>query len=195
MRCWFEREKKLTPIRIRARVRHGQYACAGVFQTGMNFVLEFTAINGFAAAAGPRGIPALDHEIPDDAMENNAIIIPAQTELREVVAGAGSVLPIQLDFEVPHRGVEGDVGRLVTPAAGCVGGRICGHVVFTFEANRSFWEGGSINVRIIAPWFPVGSRDPGRLWFLVEDPADELCPGMDVFDFRWIRTKLDQDNC
>lgn len=51
-----------------------------------------------------RGVPSLHHEILDDSVEFGAIVVPATAQLSKVLAGAGGVLPVQLQHQGTHPG-------------------------------------------------------------------------------------------
>lgn len=72
-RC--KRDKKLASIRIRTTICHTQNASPSVFQRWVYFVLELLPIDGAAASASSRWIASLEHEIGDDAMENNIVVV------------------------------------------------------------------------------------------------------------------------
>ena len=89
-----EGNKKLTPIRFRAGIRHTENTSLVMGQRGVEFILEFLAPDGFAARAILTGVvAALDHEAPDDAVEGAGVVLASVGESREVTAGlcCGSV--------------------------------------------------------------------------------------------------------
>ena len=68
----------------------------------MDLVLEGLAVDGRAAAARGRGVPALDHEVLDDPVELGPVVVASPGELGEVPASHGGVLPIEFHFELAH---------------------------------------------------------------------------------------------
>lgn len=52
-------------------------------------VLEGLAVDGAAASARARGVAALDHEVLDDAVEGDAVVVALGGELLEVAARQG----------------------------------------------------------------------------------------------------------
>lgn len=86
MRRRRQRNKKLTPISIRARVSHAKNAFVVVLERGHDFVLEFAAPDALAAAAGAVGVAALDHEAWNDAVENDLVVVTSLCERAEVSA-------------------------------------------------------------------------------------------------------------
>lgn len=79
-RCWRKGDEELTTIGVRSAVRHAQNSSTGVFQFASNLVLEFLAVNGAAASAGAGGIAGLDHEVGDNAVEDDIVVVTALSE-------------------------------------------------------------------------------------------------------------------
>lgn len=92
-----QRNKELTPIRIRPAVRHAQDASAGVLERGVDLVLELLAVDGAAAAAGAGGVAGLEHEVGNDAVEEERVVVAAFGEGLEVLAGFWGVFGVELD--------------------------------------------------------------------------------------------------
>ena len=82
----------LRPIRVRARVCHGEEAGRLVLQQEV-LVLKLLSVNGLAPRPVAVGeVAALQHERLDDAMENGALVGEpglANAEAPEVVGGLG----------------------------------------------------------------------------------------------------------
>lgn len=76
----------LATIRIGPAVRHAQYSSSRVLQVRLDLVLELLAINGTSASSSASRVTALDHEIWDHTVENEAVVVAALSELREVFA-------------------------------------------------------------------------------------------------------------
>jgi hypothetical protein len=55
----------------------------------MDFVFEFLAVDGAASSTGAGGITGLDHEVRDDAVEDDIVVVSALREGREVLACLG----------------------------------------------------------------------------------------------------------
>jgi hypothetical protein len=66
-------------------------------QRGVDLVLKFLAVDAAAAAAGAGRVTALDHEVGDDAVEDDSIVVAALGELLEVLDRLGRVLVVQLE--------------------------------------------------------------------------------------------------
>ncbi|GMF28108.1 unnamed protein product [Phytophthora lilii] len=60
-------------------------------------------VDGLSAASCARGVSALDHKVPDDAVEDGVVVVAATRQLRDVPAGARRVLRVQLHGEVSLR--------------------------------------------------------------------------------------------
>jgi len=68
-----------------------------VLQRGRDLVLELGAVDGGSATAGASGVTALDHEVGDDAVEDEVVEVVALREGGEVLAGFGSVVIVEFD--------------------------------------------------------------------------------------------------
>lgn len=87
MRRGRERDEKLAAIGPGAAVRHRQHARASVPQRAVDLVVEGAAPDGLAATARAGGVAALQHEIGDDAVEDDAVVFAGVGEGGEVLAG------------------------------------------------------------------------------------------------------------
>ena len=114
-----EMMKNWLPLVFGPGVGHGQRAdlvAAGLGQ----LVLE--AVAG-AAAAGAGGVAALDHEVADDPVEDDALVVAVAGEEHEVVHRLGRRRRIERDHQVTHRrhhggrvalgGIDAHLGRVV----------------------------------------------------------------------------------
>lgn len=81
-----QRNKELTPIRVRPAIRHTQDSGAGVFEGGRDFVFEVGAVDGAAAAAGAGRIASLDHEGGDYTVDGGVVVVAAVGEGGKVLA-------------------------------------------------------------------------------------------------------------
>ena len=72
---------------------------------GLSLVSSSNLIAGTAAAGG-RGIAALDHEVGDDAMKDGAVVEAFARQEYEIVHGLGRVLGEKLADDLALRGVE-----------------------------------------------------------------------------------------
>lgn len=59
----------------------------------------------------PLGHP-LDHEVFDDSVKLGAIVVTSASQLSKVLAGLWSMLPVQLQHNDAHAGLQVNVGRL-----------------------------------------------------------------------------------
>ena len=82
-----QRDKKLASVGIGPSVRHAEDSGCGVGELGDDFVGESAAVDGGAAAAGARGVAGLDHEVADDAVGGDGVVVACCGEGGEVVAG------------------------------------------------------------------------------------------------------------
>lgn len=84
-------DKKLTAVGVRTAVRHAQDACASMFQVIADLVFEFLAVDGASSATSARGITGLDHEVRNDAMEDDVVIVASLRKSHKVFAGLGGL--------------------------------------------------------------------------------------------------------
>jgi len=94
----------LAAVGARTGVGHGKGA-AVVAQLDIGFILEAVAPNALAAAAGTGGVAALDHEVPDDAVKDQAVVVAVLRMCHEVLTGFRGLLRKETDGNIPHIGV------------------------------------------------------------------------------------------
>ena len=96
-RRWRKGDEELTSICVLSAVGHAQHACASVLQGRTDLVGELFSIDARAASTGTRGITTLDHEVWDNAVEDDIIVVAALGEGRKVLAGLGGMVVVELD--------------------------------------------------------------------------------------------------
>ena len=84
-----QRDEELASIGVGPSVRHAEDSGGGVGELGDDFVGESAAVDGGAAAAGAGGVAGLDHEVADDAVGGDGVVVACCGEGGEVVAGLG----------------------------------------------------------------------------------------------------------
>lgn len=99
-------DEELGAVGVRSGVGHGEDAGFVVLAVGFAFALELVA---GVTGAGAEGAAALDHEIGDDAVEGEAVVVSAAGEAEEGGAGDGGVLGEHGDVDISFGGFEGDV--------------------------------------------------------------------------------------
>lgn len=67
--------EELASIRVGTAVCHTQDARPRVFQAGVDFVCELFAVNGATASTGSGRIACLKHEVGDDAVEDDVVVV------------------------------------------------------------------------------------------------------------------------
>src|SRR4051812_14892048 len=92
--CFRRDDEELAPVRVRPGVRHCERAA--VDPVLVELVLELVA---GPAAAGPRRVAALDHEVGNDAVEDQAVVEAVARELDEVLDGLRSLVRVELDLD------------------------------------------------------------------------------------------------
>lgn len=79
-------DEELTTVRVGAAIRHAENASTGVLEVVANLVFEFLAVDRASSSTGAGRITSLDHEVWDDAVEDDVIVVTSLRESREVVA-------------------------------------------------------------------------------------------------------------
>ena len=105
----FVRNKKLASIGSRPGIGHRERA-------PLDLVLVELVLEGVPGAtrSRPRRVAALDHEVRDDAVEDELVVETVARELDEVVDGLRRVLRVELDVDRPVVRVQGGVHRSVS---------------------------------------------------------------------------------
>src|SRR5579864_1891980 len=93
-------DEELRSIRVGPSIRHGQRAAHHL--VWVDLVLEGVA---GTARAGAVGVPALNHEVTDDAVEDDAVIEVIRGQLPEVLDRLGGILVEQLELDGARGGV------------------------------------------------------------------------------------------
>lgn len=83
--CGSQGDEKLAAVRVRAAVSHTQHPSTRMFQPWMNLILELFAIYRGSSSAGACGIASLDHEVGDDAVEDDIVIVTSLGKSRKVL--------------------------------------------------------------------------------------------------------------
>lgn len=96
-------DEKLGSIRASTGVGHGEYAGRAMAEFGMELVCKLVTR---APAAGARGVAPLDHEVCNDAVEADAVVITPFGEVEEVRAGEWCFRGIHGRVDVSCGGVD-----------------------------------------------------------------------------------------
>lgn len=91
-------DKKLAAVCSRAGICHRQKSGAVKFDIRVAFIFERPTPERLAAASGPGRIAALDHELRNNPVENNAVVITLSDQSDEIFNGLGSHFGHQFDF-------------------------------------------------------------------------------------------------
>lgn len=89
-----ESNKELRAIGVRTCIRHAQDASGGVRELRDDFIGKSATVDGGASAAGAGGVAGLDHEVADDAVAGNGVVVAGGGEDGEVVACLLEVLDV-----------------------------------------------------------------------------------------------------
>lgn len=98
--CGCQGDKKLAAIGVGPTVGHAQDARAGVLERSRDLVFEFFAVDGLASATGTGGVAGLDHEVGDDAVEDDIVVVSALGKGSEVFAGTRGMVVVEFDDDV-----------------------------------------------------------------------------------------------
>ena len=79
-------DEELAAVCVGTRIRHAEHSGPGVLQLRGELVLERGAVDGGAAAARPRWVAGLDHEVGDHAVEGCRVVVAACGEGGKVLA-------------------------------------------------------------------------------------------------------------
>ena len=103
-------DEELAAVGARAGVGHGEDAGPGVAERLVELVRELIA---GAAAAGALRVTALNHEIGDDAVKGQAVVVAAFGEIEEVGGGHGNLGGVDHALDVALVGFhhDADVGE------------------------------------------------------------------------------------
>ena len=95
-------DEELRAVGVRPGVGHRQRALD-------HLVVVELVLEAVAGAAGPGSLraPALDHEVGDDPVEDQAVVEAVGGELAEVLDRLRGVVVVELDDDRPGAGVEG----------------------------------------------------------------------------------------
>lgn len=96
--------EELASIRVGPAVRHAQHTCASMFQGSLDLVFEFLAVYRAASAPGAGRVASLNHEVGNNAMEDDIVVVTPLSESRKVLTGFGGVVIVELDHDRTLRG-------------------------------------------------------------------------------------------
>ena len=102
-------DEELAPVRVRARVRHRERPALDLVV--VELVLELVAR---AAGAGALRAAALDHEVGDDAVEDQPVVEALAGELGEVLDRLRGLVGEELDLDRSFAGVKRGFGHAET---------------------------------------------------------------------------------
>jgi len=117
--CRCQWNEELTAICVRTCISHGQYSRSSMFQISGNFIFKSWAINWLPPSSCSSWVSALHHEILDNAVEFDIVVIAPSWELQEIPAGLGGVLVVELHCDRTHGGLEGDLGSSFSCSCHC----------------------------------------------------------------------------
>mmetsp|Transcript_23682 Transcript_23682/g.40764 ORF Transcript_23682/g.40764 Transcript_23682/m.40764 type:complete len:459 (-) Transcript_23682:586-1962(-) len=104
------RDEELGAVCVWARIGHADREGAVVPQRTVEFVFEVVAPDRCAACPITEGVASLEHEALDDAVQDEAVVVPVANVLREVLHGLRALFREELDVYVAEGGVQKGVG-------------------------------------------------------------------------------------
>ena len=105
VRSWAVGDEELRAIGVGASVGHGEYAGFVVATVGFAFAFKFVT---WVSSAGAERAAALDHEVINDAVKGESIVVSRGGEMEEGGDGDGSIVGEGCDLNVAFVGVDGD---------------------------------------------------------------------------------------
>jgi len=100
------RNKKLAPVGPRSSVRHAHRVRPIVLQLVTELIFKLFSPNALASGTVSEGVPGLDHEFRNDAVEDHAFEVSASSVTDEILDGQRSLLREQPQVDVPDRRVD-----------------------------------------------------------------------------------------
>lgn len=79
-------DEELTAVRVGPAIRHAEDTGTSVLQVIANLVFEFLAVDRASSSTGAGRITSLNHEVGDDAVEDDVVVVTSLRKSREVVA-------------------------------------------------------------------------------------------------------------
>ena len=110
------RDEELAAVCILPFIRHANDTPAIVRKGAVELVCEVLAPDGGAALARARRVAALDHEVADVAVEEDAVVVAFLGEVDKVPDGAGGEFWLEFDVEVAEGGLDAGVTFLLDAA-------------------------------------------------------------------------------
>ena len=99
------RDEKLAAIGSRPRVGHRKDARLAMGESRVKLILEFVPR---PTTTRPRGVATLNHEILDDPMKNNTIVVTTPGQIQKIRARHGNPRGKNVQRDVPPRGFQCD---------------------------------------------------------------------------------------
>jgi len=93
-------DEELRAVGVFAGIGHAEDTLAGVFEAAVELIPELAAPEGLAAATSTGGVTTLDHEVLDDAVEDDAVVVTLPREPGKVLASLGRLISVELDDDV-----------------------------------------------------------------------------------------------
>ena len=104
-----QRDKELTPIGIRTRIRHAYHSRTSMLEILGDFVLKLSAVYAFSTPSCAGRITPLNHKVTDNTMKYCSIVVSRRGKRGQVVTGPRSVLIVEFNAEGPNVCFELDV--------------------------------------------------------------------------------------
>lgn len=111
MRGRCQRDEKLASVGARTAVGHGQDSLASMLERRVEFVFKLAAEDGATTTTGTSRIATLDHEVGDDAVEYNVVVLARISEAGKVLAGLYDYT-VSTDIILDHQWIQCTLGVL-----------------------------------------------------------------------------------
>lgn len=106
-------DEELAAVGVLAAVGHAEDSGARVFQRRVDLVFKLVPVDACPSAPRPRRVARLDHEVRDDSVEDDAVVVVSLRQRRKVLARLGRVFVVQF-----YRDGTLDAGRCVRTVVG-----------------------------------------------------------------------------
>lgn len=94
--------EELGSVRVGSGIGHREDSSAGVLQVTMQFVAKLCSVYGGSTSTRSSRIAALNHEVPDDSVEDHIIVVAAPGQLGKVPARVGGMFPVEFHGYFAH---------------------------------------------------------------------------------------------
>lgn len=102
------RDEELAIVCVGAAIGHRDHSSTVMLEGFHYLIFEGLLVDALSSLASVGGVSSLHNETLDIAMEESAVVAVGSRQGQEVLASLGRQLAVELDFDGPMGGVEGD---------------------------------------------------------------------------------------